>query len=52
MRVDTSWPMSAERAESLRPKSSSISDTERSHSTVRVIWAVPCSAGLKYSGRS
>ena len=52
IRVATSWPMSVERAESLRPKSSSISDTERSHSTVRVICAVPFSAALKYSGRS
>ena len=52
MREETSCPMSVDRAESLRPKSSTSSDTERSHSTVRLIFSTPLAASFQYSGRS
>ena len=52
MRVLTSYPMSTLRVESERPNCSAISDTERSHSTVRVSFSVPLSAPFQYSGRS
>jgi hypothetical protein len=41
MRVATSCPMSALRAESLRPKRNSSSETDRSHSTVSVTLPAP-----------